>query len=108
MRLRDRRSDRRYGRVHISGPSMVPTLRSGDDVLVRYGAQITTGNVVLARYRSMPDRYVVKRTLRRENGGWIVGSDNPFAGGDSATHGVADVVAKVILRLRPGIPRRVR
>jgi phage repressor protein C with HTH and peptisase S24 domain len=98
----------RFGRVRISGPSMVPTLRSGDDVLVRYGAKITTGDVVVATYRSMPDRYVVKRTVRREDGGWVVASDNMFAGGDSATHGVADVVAKVILRLRPGIPRRVR
>ena len=94
--------------MRISGPSMVPTLRSGDHVLVRYGAEITTGDVVLARYRSLPDRYVVKRTLEREDGGWLVASDNPFAGGDSATHGVADVVGKVILRLRPGIPRRIR
>jgi phage repressor protein C with HTH and peptisase S24 domain len=87
---------------------MVPTLRSGDDVLVRYGAAVNAGDVVLARFRSLPDRYVVKRAVRPDGGGWLLASDNTFAGGDSSTHGVADVLGKVILRLRPGLPRRVR
>lgn len=87
---------------------MVPTLRSGDDVLVRYDAEVTAGDVVLARYRSMPERFVVKRAVQPNQGGWLLASDNPFAGGDSAAHGVADVVGKVIVRLRPGMPRRVR
>jgi phage repressor protein C with HTH and peptisase S24 domain len=87
---------------------MVPALRSGDDLLVHYGAHVLPGDVVLARYRSLPERFVVKRAVRPEDGGWLLASDNPFAGGDSAAHGVADVLAKVILRLRPGLPRRVR
>ncbi len=66
------------------------------------------GDLVLARFRSMPDRLVVKRAVRAEDGGWWLASDNSFAGGDSAAHGVADVVAKVVLRLWPGRPRRVR
>lgn len=98
-----------WQRVHVSGPSMVPTLRDGDVVVVRHGAPIRPGDVVLARYRSMPEREVVKRAVRREAGGWWLASDNPAAGGDSAIHGVADVSARVGWRWRRHRwPRRVR
>jgi phage repressor protein C with HTH and peptisase S24 domain len=96
-----------WQRVEVSGPSMSPTLRSGDVVLVRHGAGIRPGDVVLARFRSLPDRLVLKRTVRAEGDGWWLASDNPFAGGDSAVHGVADVLARVTWRVRPGRPRRV-
>ncbi len=101
-------------RVAVRGPSMVPVLRDGDTVLVRHGAAIRPGDVVLARFRAMPDRLVLKRTVRPVDGGWWLASDNPFAGGDSAVHGVADVLARVVLRIRRGGPgpwrsvRRVR
>jgi phage repressor protein C with HTH and peptisase S24 domain len=81
---------------------MVPTLRSGDVVLARARAAIRPGDVVLATFRSMPDRFVIKRTVRRLDSGWELASDNPFAGGDSAAHGSADVHARVVLRLRGG------
>jgi phage repressor protein C with HTH and peptisase S24 domain len=88
---------------------MVPTLRDGDVVVVRHGARIRPGDVVLARYRSLPDRYVLKRTVRPAAGCWWLASDNAAAGGDSAAHGVADVLARVVLRRRPGtLPRLVR
>lgn len=91
---------------------MVPTLHDGDVVVVRHGAPIRAGDVVLARFRSLPDRDVLKRAVRAEgNGGdgWWLASDNPAAGGDSAAHGVADVQARVVLRWRRGtLPRRVR
>jgi phage repressor protein C with HTH and peptisase S24 domain len=96
------------GTALVSGPSMVPTLRSGQTVLVRYGAAIRPGDVVLARFRAMPDRLVVKRAARAVDGGWWLASDNAFAGGDSAVHGVADVLGRVVLSLRPGLPRVVR
>jgi hypothetical protein len=36
-------------------------------------------------------------------------SDNPAAGGDSSVHGVADVLARVLLRLRAGArPQLIR
>lgn len=98
-----------WQRVIISGPSMSPTLRHGDLVIVRYGRTPRAGDVVLARYRSMPEVPVVKRVLRPEGDGWWLGSDNPAAGGDSTAHGVADVLAHAVLRLRPGsLPRRIR
>jgi phage repressor protein C with HTH and peptisase S24 domain len=94
--------------VRIVGPSMVPTLRHGDTVLVRTEAPARPGDVVLARFRAMPDRFVVKRAVRATEDGWWLASDNEFAGGDSATHGVADVHGQVVLRLRRGVPRRVK
>jgi phage repressor protein C with HTH and peptisase S24 domain len=87
---------------------MVPTLRDGDLVIVRHGARVRPGDVVLARFRDLPDRAVLKRVSRRAGDGWWLASDNLAAGGDSETHGVADVQARVLLRWRPGVPRRVR
>jgi phage repressor protein C with HTH and peptisase S24 domain len=81
---------------------MVPTLRGGDLVVARRAAAVRPGDVVLARYRTMPERLVVKRAVRRVGGGWELASDNPYAGGDSARHGVADVEAVVQIVLRGG------
>jgi phage repressor protein C with HTH and peptisase S24 domain len=98
--------------VRVSGPSMVPTLRDGDAVIVRHGARIAPGDVVLATFRSLPGRLVLKRAVRTQDGGWWLASDNDFAGGDSESHGVADVHARVVLvvrgRLRVSRPRRVK
>jgi phage repressor protein C with HTH and peptisase S24 domain len=95
-------------RVRVSGPSMVPTLRDGDSVIVRHGARVRPGDVVLARFRTDPDRLVLKRAVREMDDGWWLVSDNRFAGGDSFTHGVADVLGRVVLRLSHGMPRPVR
>jgi len=88
---------------------MVPTLRDGDVVLVRHGARVRPGDVVLARFRDLPERPVLKRAARPESGGWWLVSDNPAAGNDSATHGAADVLARVVVRWHRGsLPRRIR
>lgn len=93
--------------VRVSGPSMVPTLRSGDLVIVRHGTPVRPGDVVLARFHALPDLLVVKRAVRAVSGGWYVASDNAAAGGDSAAHGPAEVLGRVVLRLRRGaLPRR--
>ncbi len=95
--------------VRVSGPSMVPTLGDGDLVLVRHGARIRPDDVVLARFRALPDRYVVKRAAYPVDDGWWLASDNGAAGGDSRTHGAADVLARAVLRRPAGrwLPRRV-
>ncbi len=85
--------------VRVSGPSMTPALRNGDTVLVRHGARVRPGDIVLARFRDLPDLLVLKRAARRDEDGWWLVSDNPFAGGDSTVHGVADVEARVVARL---------
>jgi phage repressor protein C with HTH and peptisase S24 domain len=87
---------------------MVPTLHHGDLLVASTRGRVGAGDVVLARYRAMPDRLVVKRAVRPQDGGWWLASDNSFAGGDSTVHGVADVEARVRWRLSPGRPRRVR
>jgi phage repressor protein C with HTH and peptisase S24 domain len=94
---------------------MVPTLRDGDTVLVRHGAAIRGGDLVLGRFRTVPGRAVVKRAHHPVDGGWWLISDNEYAGGDSEAHGVADVEARVVLVLhrtgaagvRALLPRRV-
>jgi phage repressor protein C with HTH and peptisase S24 domain len=90
----------RWQRVVVSGPSMVPTLRDGDRLLVRRTGTVRPGDLVLARFAGL-DRLVVKRAVRPEGAGWWLASDNPFAGGDSASHGVGEVLGRVVWRYRP-------
>jgi phage repressor protein C with HTH and peptisase S24 domain len=93
----------RIGTVLVSGPSMVPALRTGDCLLVRRGARIRPGDVVVARYRTRPDLLVVKRAVEPRDGGWLLASDNTFTEGPD---GVADVEARVLLRYWPLRRRR--
>ena len=88
--------------VLVRGPSMAPTLRDGDALLVRRGGRaIRAGDVVVARFRSRPDLLVVKRAVRAADGGWLVRGDNDLATDDSRTWGVADVVGRVVARYWP-------
>lgn len=88
--------------VLVHGPSMVPTLRHGDAVLVRPGARrVRPGDVVVGRFRSRPELLVVKRAVRPYEDGWWLESDNPFVTGDSRTYGAADVLGRVVLRYLP-------
>jgi nickel-type superoxide dismutase maturation protease len=86
----------------VSGPSMSPTLRHGDAILVRRGGRApVVGDVVVARFRSRPDLLVVKRVARREADGWWLVGDNTFVTDDSRAYGVADVTGRVVLRWWP-------
>ena len=97
-----------WQRVRVSGPSMVPTLYDGDVVLVRHTQRIRSGDIVLARFRDLPERLVVKRAVVREGNGWHVRSDNEAVGGDSRTHGPADVVGRIVWRWSTRATRRTR
>ena len=93
--------------VLVRGPSMAPTLRDGDALLVRRGGRrIRPGDIVVATFRSRPDLLVVKRAVREEDGGWWLRGDNEFVTDDSRAYGVADVVGRVVFRYwpRPGRP----
>ena len=86
----------------VRGPSMVPTLRPGDAVLVRRAPRVTRpGDVVVARFRARPELLVVKRVARADGDGWWIVGDNPFGSDDSSVYGRADVLGRVILRWWP-------
>jgi nickel-type superoxide dismutase maturation protease len=91
----------------VHGPSMVPTLRGGDAVLVRRTTRARPGDVVVARFRTRPDLLVVKRVLRRDGDGWWLVGDNDLVADDSRAYGAADVLGRVVLRYWPR-PRLVR
>ena len=87
--------------VLVRGPSMAPTLRSGDALLVRRGGRVRAGDVVVARFRSRPDLLVVKRAVVEQDQGWWVRGDNDLATDDSRAYGVADVIGRVLCRYWP-------
>ena len=87
--------------VLVNGPSMVPTLHSGDALLVRRGGPVRPGNVVVARFRTRPDLLVVKRAVREQGGGWWIEGDNRLVEDDSRRYGVADVIGRVLIRYYP-------
>ncbi|MEV7288807.1 nickel-type superoxide dismutase maturation protease [Streptomyces sp. NPDC093252] len=93
-----------FGLAEVSGPSMVPTLRHGDRLVVHYGTRIRPGDVVVLRHPFQQDLLVVKRAAGRREGGWWVLGDNAYAGGDSTDYGVVPeelVLGRVRLRYRP-------
>ena len=92
--------------VLVRGPSMVPTLRSGDALVVLRGSRsVKAGRVVVARFRSRPDLLVVKRAVREQDGGWWVEGDNSLVEDDSRAYGVADVIGRVLIRYYPRLGR---
>jgi phage repressor protein C with HTH and peptisase S24 domain len=97
----------RWRRVGVRGPSMSPTLADGDVVLVRFGAPVRAGDVVLVTWAARPGQLSVKRAVRPDGDGWWVLGDNPYGSTDSRTLGPADVVAVVRRRLWPR-PGRLR
>ena len=93
-----------FGVAEVTGPSMVPTLHHGDQLVVQYGARIRPGDVVVLRHPFQQDLLVVKRAAERREGGWWVLGDNAYAGGDSTDYGTVPedlVLGKVRFRYRP-------
>lgn len=92
--------------VEVKGDSMLPVLRPGDWLLVRTGARVRPGSVVVARHPREEDLLIVKRAARRDAGGWWLESDNQRAAGrqDSWDFGAvpdALIVGRVVLRYWP-------
>ncbi|UNO43839.1 nickel-type superoxide dismutase maturation protease [Streptomyces sp. MST-110588] len=100
---------RAFGLAEVYNPSMVPTLRPGDRLVVQYGAVVRPGDVVVLRHPFRQDLLIVKRAVERRDGGWWVLGDNPFVENDSREFGTVPdelVVARAWVRLRP--PREVQ
>jgi nickel-type superoxide dismutase maturation protease len=88
--------------THCVGPSMAPTLKHGDGLLVRR-ARIRAGDVVVARHPAYEGLLIVKRAIRRSGDGWWLLSDNELVTSDSREFGaVADelIIGRAVLRLR--------
>ncbi|MGW1374345.1 nickel-type superoxide dismutase maturation protease [Streptomyces sp. NPDC002446] len=103
---------RAFGLAEVYNPSMVPTLRPGDQLVVQYGAAVRPGDVVVLRHPFRQDLLIVKRAVRHCDSGWWVQGDNPFVENDSREFGVVPdelVIARAWVRLRSprGIQRSV-
>lgn len=93
----------RLGLGDVYNPSMLPTLRPGDRLLLWYGARVRPGDVIVLRHPLQHDLLVVKRAVERRDGGWWVQGDNPSVTNDSREFGVVPdelVRARAVLRLR--------
>ncbi|MDN3357007.1 nickel-type superoxide dismutase maturation protease [Actinomadura sp. DC4] len=92
--------------VEVTGESMLPALRPGDWLLVRPGARVVPGSVVVARHPRSADTLIVKRAGHRDAAGWWLESDNQGAAGrqDSWDFGAVPddlIVGRVVLRYWP-------
>ncbi|MEU0669651.1 nickel-type superoxide dismutase maturation protease [Streptomyces lavendulocolor] len=103
-----------FGLAEVSGPSMVPTLHHGDQLLVHYGAPLRAGDVAVLRHPLQQDLLIVKRLVERRAGGWWVLGDNRAAEAvDSRAFGPVPedlVLGRVRARyrgIRPGRQRSV-
>ncbi|MFJ3666343.1 nickel-type superoxide dismutase maturation protease [Streptomyces sp. NPDC090106] len=96
------------GWVEVTGPSMVPTLYHGDQLLVRYTGRVRAGDIIVLRHPLQQNLLVVKRAAERRQGGWWVLADNAFGvTTDSNDFGVVPdelILGKVRFRYRPPQP----
>ncbi|AXK31485.1 nickel-type superoxide dismutase maturation protease [Streptomyces armeniacus] len=93
----------RIGLAEVYNPSMMPTLRPGDQLVVHYGAAVRPGDIVVLRHPFQHDLLIVKRAVGRRTGGWWVQGDNPAVFNDSREFGAVPdelLVARAWLRLR--------
>ena len=68
---------RRRSRFAVVGPSMEPTLRAGQVVLVDQRAAVAMGDVVVAWHPRRSGLKIVKRLAEESaDGGWVLSSDN--------------------------------
>ena len=93
--------------VLVEGPSMLPTLRPGDCLLLRRPARVRAGQVVVARFVARPELLVVKWAVRPVGALWWVEGDNPAITDDSRRYGPAEVLGRVVLRYWPLPPGRL-
>lgn len=93
-----------FGIAEVTGPSMYPTLKHGDQLLVHYRAEVKAGDVAVLRHPLQQDLLIVKRLVERRDEGWWVLGDNPGAEGDSRVFGTVPpelLLGRVRGRYRP-------
>jgi nickel-type superoxide dismutase maturation protease len=90
--------------VQVEGDSMLPSLRPGDRLIVRWGAAVGVGDVVVAERPDRPDLLVVKRITFRDPQGWWLEGDHVRASHDSWVFGAvpdSSVRGRVVWRYAP-------
>ncbi|QZY30165.1 S24/S26 family peptidase [Nocardioides coralli] len=101
-----------FGIAVVRGTSMLPGLRDGDRLLVRYGAAVRPGAVVVGRFADgtlAVKRAAEQRPARDGSRGWWLLGDNPD-GLDSRHRGPVpetDVLGVAVARVWPR-PRGLR
>lgn len=98
-------------RVEVAEQSMLPGLHPGDWLVAWRTRRIRPGHVVLAWHPARADFMLVKRAVRRVEGGWWLASDNPRAGAvDSSRFGPVPpelIVGRVLARYWPFPPHPI-
>jgi nickel-type superoxide dismutase maturation protease len=91
-----------WGLVEVRGGSMLPNLTDGDRVLVRYGARVRPGDVVVVVRPDRREVGMVKRAKEHRPDGWWVLGDNPYRSTDSREFGAVpdDLVVARVLAVR--------
>jgi nickel-type superoxide dismutase maturation protease len=97
---------RRRQRFRITGNSMLPLLKPGDDVLINpfafKNASPQPGDIVVARHPLKPDTRLIKRVITdTEAGDYILQGDNPAESTDSRAFGAVParhILGRVVSR----------
>ena len=88
----------------VDGDSMLPTLKSGDAILIETSISIKVGELVLARHPFRSSVKMVKRVADiDEDGSVFLSGDNPSESSDSRTFGavsIKSIVGRVACRLK--------
>ena len=91
--------------VRVSGASMSPTLESGDVVLVKPGAALSAGDVVVTEHPFKRSVTIVKRISAIDGSRVSLLGDNPSESSDSRTFGslpLERIRGKVVSVIRRG------
>lgn len=93
---------RRSG-ITIEGDSMLPTLKTGDRVLIDKNSAINVGDIIVANHPFKSSVKIVKRLAAIESDGRLfLSGDNPNESSDSRAFGSvirSNVIGKVVYRM---------
>jgi len=88
----------------VEGNSMLPTLKSGDAVLVDEKATVKIGDLVLAEHPYRSSVKIVKRVAEIEaESGYVLSGDNPAESTDSRAFGavsIESIIGRVVCKLK--------
>src|SRR5262249_11726767 len=93
----------RYRVMIVEGDSMLPTLKSGDTVLINPRMKGSVGEIVAANHPYKQSVKVVKRVESiNSEGRYVLTGDNPLGSTDSRSFGSIskdDIAGKVVCRV---------